>query len=339
MNVKSLKAKRILSIAVAALSLGVVEQAAAAAVIFNTGDSATATVALGINDFGHLNTAVGNVAANASATGLAGKIGGDFVDATSPGCLCEGWGIAVNGTTSGYANESAGSAGLVLDSFTSTSSTATSAVHLTSLPGLEVTHQYMPSASGDLFEAKVTISNTTLAAVNNVTYRRVMDWDVPPTEFREYVTIGGTATTTLLKGSGDNGFASSNPLAADSLTISCPLTTDFVDCGASDHGAIFDFDFGTLASGESYTFSTFYGASTSEAAAFAALGAVGAELFSFGQSDGGEVSGEPLTFIFAFSGVGGTAVIPGPTGSVPLPGTIALFSAGLLGLRMSRRKG
>lgn len=314
-------------------------EASADAVIFNTGDETTATVALGVKDLGHLNTTTGSIVENSAATGLAGKIDGEWQDATSPGCYCEGWGVAVNGTTSGYANESVGTAGLTLDSFASTSSTATSAVHLTSLPGLSVTHEYAPSSSSDLFEVTVSIANNTGAAVTDTTYRRVMDWDVPPTEFSEYVTIGGTGTTTLLKASGDNGFMSSNPLLTSGYTISCPANSDFEDCGADDHGAVFDFDFGTLEDGETYTFKTFYGASLTEASAFAALGEVGAELFSFGQSVGGEETGEPLTFIFAFSGVGGSVVVPPPS-SVPEPGTLGLLMAGLIGFgaRKWRRK-
>ena len=62
--------------------------AKADAVIYNTGSAATGTVALGVVDFGQLNTSVGNIAANAGATGLAAKFAdGSWRDATSPGCL------------------------------------------------------------------------------------------------------------------------------------------------------------------------------------------------------------------------------------------------------------
>src|SRR5690606_25950776 len=79
-----------------ALGLGLLVaggQVHAAATIINP----AGTVALGVNDHGHLNTATGNVALNASRTGLAYNFPGDgYRDATSPGCYCEGWGVSVN---------------------------------------------------------------------------------------------------------------------------------------------------------------------------------------------------------------------------------------------------
>ena len=86
---------------------------------------------------------------------------------------------------------------------------------MTDLPGISVTQAYAPAinAPGELFRDVVTINNSTGAEVTDVKYVRVMDWDVPPTEFNEYVTIKGTATTTLLEQSGDNGFNTANLLA------------------------------------------------------------------------------------------------------------------------------
>jgi type IV pilus assembly protein PilY1 len=314
--------------------LAVSSSAMAGAVIFNTGNAATATVALGVNELGHLNTTTGNVAVNAGATGVAYKMAdGSFYDATSPGCLCEGWGVAANGV-SGYANVAAGTSNLSLDSFSSTSSTATSAVHLTSMPGLSVTQEYKVSASSSLFEAVVTITNNTAATMTDVMYRRAMDWDIPFDEFNEYVTIRGTATTTELIRSSDNGFASSNPLAVGDVydLAGCGLG-DFVDCGTADHGAVFDFGFGDLAAGESKVFSIFYGAAANEASALAALGTVGAELYSLGQESGDPAGGTPATFIFAFSGVGGEILIP-----TPEPSILALMGIGLAGVAVRRRK-
>ena len=319
--------------AVAALGASAGNALAAATIINSAG-----TVALGINNLGHLNTATDNVATNSSRTGLAYNFGTttapNFRDATSPGCFCEGWGVSVNNTISGFANEAAGSGGLTGVTFTSTANTATSVVNLSALSGITVTHAYAEAAAapGALFQATVTIRNTTASAVNDVKYVRVMDWDVPPSEFAELVTIRGTATTTLREFSNDNGFASSDPLAGNPAAIVAGTTNvDFTDSGPADHGAYFRFNFGTIAAGESYTFNIFYGAAGDEAGALAAITAADIELYSFGQSRGNGASGRPATFIFGFSGVGGTPI------GVSAPGSLALAGLALIGLGAVRR--
>ncbi|WP_437949546.1 DNRLRE domain-containing protein [Sorangium sp. So ce296] len=82
------------------------------------------------------------------------------------------------------------------------------------------------------------------------------------------------------------------------------------DAGPRDHGALFDFNFGALAPGESKVFKTFYGAAGTEDDALSALSAVGAEAYSFGQPNtaGGPDLGEPNTFIFAYASVADAAV-------------------------------
>ncbi len=326
---------------IAAACMFAAGSAYAGATIFNTaGGAGTSTIALGMNDDGSLNTTVGSVAVNTPGfTGLAYKFpDGSYRDATAPGCQCEGWGVSTStGAHSGFANVSTdgGPNNLTFAGIVAGVTTAVSSVTLTSLPGLAVTHSAAPSAAapGALFEVKVKITNSTGGALSDVKYVRVMDWDVPLTEFAEFVTIGGTATTTLLERSHDNGFNTANPLGGDSSIIAATEDVDFVDSGPTDHGAYFRFNFGTIAAGESFEFSIFYGATGTESAAFAAMTAAGIELYSLGQSSppsGDPTLGTPATFIFGFKGVGGVAL--------PTPGSLALVGLALLGAGALRRR-
>ncbi|REJ66551.1 MAG: PEP-CTERM sorting domain-containing protein [Planctomycetota bacterium] len=325
----------------------------AAAVIFNTGDVNTATLALGVNDEGSLNVAdpfgVFSPTPNVVVTGLT-HIG--VGDAISPGCLCEGWGVSGTHVGSGvahtgFANEHFGGAtGLTVGSFVTdaasgTGSTAVSVTSLSSLPSLTIEQAYAPSSivPSALFENRVTITNTTGSAIDDLRYVRVLDWDVPPTVFSETVSILGVETTTALEHSHNNGFVTPNPLdpiaPTDALT---PATLDvsFTDLNTIDHGAYFQFNFGTLADGETREFSVFYGAALGEAAADAAVAAEGLELYSYGQHHADPLGGTPATFIFGFKDVGGS-----PPNPVPEPSTYVMAALGLIGLtsyRLRRRR-
>ena len=226
-------------------------------------------------------------------------------------------------------------------SFGSTATTATSVVDLVDGGGtsiLQVTHHFAPAAeTPNLYRVNVTIENVSGVAQTDIRYTRTFDWDVEPDTFNEYVTHAGTATTTNLLYSNDNGFENSDPFASRNPFLA--ENTDFTDLGPIDHGSNFDFGFGDLAAGQSISFEIFYGAALTEADSLASLGLVLAELYSLGQP-----ARDPLgtgidrtnTFIFGFAGVGGTPIVP----PVPIPGAIWLFGTAIAafgGRRLLRR--
>jgi len=310
--------------------------------------SANGFAQIGVNDDGSLDasTSAGFVGIGYKFTGQGGRTG--FNDALTPGCPCEDWGVSYNGATGGSVGQNLGNFGIAVGLSSAGTSNNSSAgptatfTSNTSMSGIGVTQAFSigtETASGALFKDTVTLTNNTGAAITNLRFGRAMDWDVPPTEFAEYVTIKGTGTTTSLKRSTDNGFANANPLTAIADGgITAPINADFTDNGPADHGALFVFDFGGLADGASYSFDIFYGAGANETDALALLGAISPELYSLGQSSSGGVRNDLPTFVFAFRGVGGSIVVP-PVG-VPEPLTLSLFGAGALGAfgAMRRRK-
>jgi uncharacterized repeat protein (TIGR01451 family) len=283
------------------------------------------TVQLGVNPEGHLNAPGGTPSAEVGTTVVGVRYVPTDGDGTSPGCLCEGWGVADAGTSvSGFANAASGIGNITVESFESTGTTATSVVTIGST--FRVTHVYQPSAETDnLYEVLVSIENTSGSTLSDVRYRRVMDWDIAPNTFAEFVTIQGSEGAEDILATTDNGFASGDPLSARGQIL---FSGDAVDSGPADHGALFDFGFGELAAGATRDFTIFYGAAATETGALNALGQVGAEVFSLGQGnwDGtgdpftrptprgtfGAETGQPHTFIFAFEGVGGEAQINPP---------------------------
>ncbi|KNX39833.1 Autotransporter beta-domain protein [Roseovarius tolerans] len=297
--------------------------------LFTHGASAQAVidngaVQLGINPAGNLVTGgIGLTFLNTTAASG---------EALAPGCACEGWGVA-DLTTGEFAKagQSFGFSNIVSSGLTVTgtgtdaSSSGNAATSVTGIAdgalSLQLTHDFAPSASSSLYEVDVIIENTGAGGVGDLVYRRAMDWDVPDTEFSEFVTIGGWPAANLI-GSSDDGFADGNPnVALTTIAPDAVLNGNFTDSGPADHGSVFDFGFGTLAAGDTTEFQMFYGAAASEADAFVALGEVGAEVFSLGQpsSTDGDTLGTPHTFIFGFAGVGGTPIGPGGGGAATTP--------------------
>ena len=215
---------------------------------------------------------------------------------------------------------------LEVESFSYTASTARSVVLVkdgAGAPYFRVTHEYVPAAeTPNLYQVNVTIENLTGTTIATVQYRRVMDWDIEPTAFRENVTIQ-RGTASAITYTSDDGFASSNPLTGPSSIL---FEGEAVDSGPADHGALFDFAFGPLGPGGSLSFVIFYGAAADQTGAESALAAVGAEAYSFGQTADDPATGTPNTFVFAFGKVGGAPIFAAPTAAV-LPQTTAAVAA------------
>ncbi|MGH8563772.1 MAG: thrombospondin type 3 repeat-containing protein [Gammaproteobacteria bacterium] len=289
-------------------------------------------VIVGVDNAGQLNVpyrevpALGLPAADPAGIGAVGlRDGTGTLPSTEPGCLCEGWGIKVIDTgVTGFANNNVGSSGLEVVSFTGVDggTTATSVVDVpdSATAVLRVTHDFKPSSDTNrLYEVTVTVENLSGIDMTSVLYRRVMDWDVFPTPFSEFVTHRGTATTTKLVKSGNNGFASGEPGTGPFSFLPGTEDVDFDDSGPDDHGSVFDFEIGPIPAGERTQIAIFYGNGPSESAALLALGAVGAELFSLGQSNtaDGPTLGTPATFVFAFGKVGGVPIVDTDGDGIP----------------------
>ena len=285
------------------------------------------TVQLGINDAGHLILETASVGLRYIPTN------GDVL---FHGCLCEGWGIAGEVGTTTFAGNAqleqygatpVGTPGLLVQDGTGpVSPNGFISIVRTSGGPLEITHEFGPSASPNLYKILVTIRNVSsgeaAVTVNNIRYRRVMDWDVPPSVFNEFVEIHVEGALSLEAATND-GFRSTNPRDTRGPVSNPPTnnevyppttlfnTSDDYFGGPSDQGALFDFNFGSLAAGEWTSFTMFYGAAANRSEALAAIRAVGGEVYSLGipkAVDGTKGVNGPHAFIFAALGVGGTAL-------------------------------
>lgn len=255
-----------------------------------TGVIDNGTVKLGVSKTGYLNVKCYSDKPSSGRFGTNSLVGLRLMstdgDAAAPGLPCEGWGVAsADLNISGYTSLCAG---------TSANMTAAAPVYGPPPPSnpsfaktvvkigdtFRVTHDFNPTPiTPYLYQVNVTIENIGRVPVSDLRYSRGVDYDVPPNGFSEYITIKGSTLPPVWR-SYNNGFNSPNPLAVHTGTLG-----DFTDLGAADQGAHFDFKLGALKPGAKITLVTFYGAADDERLALAALSAVGANIYSLGQSN------------------------------------------------------
>jgi len=315
-------------------------------IIYNSTTTDNQKIALGILPEGHMGSSVGNIATNASYTGIAYKMSGAWKDATTPGCLCEGWGAGGKDQFGrqfhGEADEATvypgGVNNLEVQSFVVDETSIESTVWIKDNSGnavLEVKHVFGPSAlrPDELFEAVVTMTNISGNTLTNVRYNRTMDWDIPPTEFSEIVTIKGAAasaasgTKPKVFTSGNNGFRNPNVFGHTGWWgyIKYPEYRNNQDrerLGPADHGFTATFDFDNLQCGEAHTFKIYYGAAETRALILEALAEEGVSIYSLGEPNGARTSSN-VTYAFGFKGLSGTALAPS------LPEKIAVLPGGV----------
>ena len=323
-------------------------------IIYNSTVAGEQQIALGIRKEGQMGAYSGNIARNARSTGIAYKFDGSrsqgyksgWFDATTPGCLCEGWGAGFvdrfGRGRHGRANQAVGGVyNLEVKSFVTEETSITSTVWIKDSKGepvLEVIHRFGPAENvpGALFQALVTMTNISANTLTDVRYNRTMDWDIHPTEFRERVTIKGTQTSAAsvnkpkVLNSGNNGFMLPNPFYPGYYHTKWPkrnqVNRDYNEAGPADHGFTATFGFGELVCGQAHTFMIYYGAAANKSELEAAFAAEDVPLYSIGQSSdrtywGARRNQSDVSYGFGFKGVSGTAIAPGlPTKIASLPG-------------------
>ncbi len=246
------------------------------------------------------------------------RVGDPDSEMLAHGCDCEGWGFgnsAIEGSLSGSWAE-----GLELHHFSSDGVSAESVVHLPDTP-FTVSHKFRPSASPDLYEVEVRISAPGPTEVmRDLRYRRAFDWDVNPKPFDEYTTwaLGPGGDDSYVTFTSNDGFADTSPRG---FLSHLGATGYYQDAGPKDQGGFIEINLGDMWTFDTRVFTFYYGVTTSEAGAIAAVDAVGADLYSLGQTSVGDghVTGSPFTAVFAMDSETFPTILAGRAASMDTP--------------------
>jgi hypothetical protein len=198
---------------------------------------------------------------------------------------------------------------------------------------VRVTHDWHPSALPELYEVNVTFEGLRATPVADVWYRRVLSASPEPSPGMgvgyNFASIDGPDIPPALRYSNNLGWANPSALSPAGVSVpaaTCPVqwgpgymtppgSTWFTDNGlCRRQGALFELNMGTLALGQVRQFQMYYGATTNEAAALAAVGPLGvnANFWAFFQS-----TPDNSTFIWAFKGLMPPAPVISYTASSP----------------------
>lgn len=294
------------------------------------------TVQLGVESQGQLGTPgeISSPVEGQSMVGLRYLPTGN--ESLTHGCLCEGWG-AGNGATGAYGFISTEFGNDSINSITFDSTDRTAEAITAIAEELQVSHSFTPSANDNLFEITISITNIGTNDIADLRYSRVINWNIEPEAYNEYLTFGGISEASSLLRVSTDASNIPNPFSERISLLSGNETV----LGPGDLGSTFDFGFGLLRQDETLSFKMFYGAAANKALALSALGSVLTEVYAIGQAacdpdaGGSGCVATPNAFMVGFSGVGGT---PLAEGDVPLPGGILLFLSGLVGLFTFQRK-
>ncbi|MCA1819089.1 MAG: hypothetical protein LC620_03395, partial [Halobacteriales archaeon] len=298
--------------ALAVVALAALASAQGQAVI----SSGPTGVSLGIASTGQL-TAPGTSPSNNCVNslvypGLATMVSLRYNPSNDDGMDCdfegEGWGLSYSGgpVGMGYKSWSAyepsssgncayGTLGYPPAGSTPLSSTfyatATEASSEVTIGSLIANQTYRPygAAYPSVYRDDITITNSGNVAVNGVVYRRVMSWGSPQraddATFQSIDTLpisGGYVPPQVVATAIVGSSACPNPTAAYGSGVVAngpPPAGTVVTNAYGDVAMVWDFNFGTLAPGQSETFTLYYGGAGTHAAALAILNGIQAQIY------------------------------------------------------------
>jgi hypothetical protein len=222
-------------------------------------------------------------------------------DVLSNGCWCENWGIGLPGTSDAAGTSTAGDATGIADAeLTASDGHVTSAVTFTGgLSDYRMIQDVHPSSVPGLMQMDVTVQNQTIDTLPALSYRRSVDWDMPPTQFDESVSWQQVSSgAPFVRFTSDDGFGSTD-LAQQPTWLTDSGWFGFQD--GCDRGSQLEVQLDSIGAFGSTGFTLYYGLADDEASAEDAVAAVGAQAYSLAIA-AGEASGARPVAILAVDG-------------------------------------